>query len=108
MSRVTYLKTFAAAAMLAAAGAASPATASPAALAAAHTSYAAPAVTTVGYRGGHRHHHHYYRPFIRPYGFYAYSAPVYVAPSRCGWLRAKAINTGSSYWRHRYHACLND
>jgi hypothetical protein len=33
-----------------------------------------------------------------------FAAPVVVASS-CGWLRAKASDTGSRYWWHRYREC---
>ena len=39
------------------------------------------------------------------YGFYA-PTPYYVTPSGCGWLRVRALDTGSRYWWHRYHECL--
>jgi hypothetical protein len=63
----------------------------------------APVVTrSVGIVGGRptvvqRHHRH-----VRS-GVY-FAAPVVVGTS-CGWLKAKAVNTGSRYWWHRYREC---
>lgn len=50
--------------------------------------------------GGHRHfRHRYWGPGIG----------IYVGPrwggGGCGWLRHRALNTGSSYWWRRYNAC---
>ena len=82
--------------------AATTADAAPAALASsASHALTAPAALQVYYRG-----HYAYRPYYRPYGFY-YAAPLYVAPSGCGWLRAKALDTGSKYWWRRYRDCIN-
>lgn len=62
----------------------------------------------------YRHHrHHYYRHHFRHhgygYGFYRpyayYNPPVYVRPSGCGWLKVRAIETGSRYWWQRYRDC---
>jgi hypothetical protein len=42
-----------------------------------------------------------------------YRAPGYVAPDRlyvedgCGWLRARALATGSGYWWARYDDCAD-
>ena len=63
-------------------------------------------VHTVRY-GGHNGSFHggprFYGGGYR-YGFYA-PVPLYVAPSGCGWLRVRALDTGSRYWWHRYHDC---
>ena len=75
--------------------------AAPAALAGGAGHELAPAATQIHYRG-----HYAYRPYYRPYGLY-YSAPLYVAPSGCGWLRARALDTGSKYWWRRYRDCIN-
>lgn len=56
-----------------------------------------------GHRRGHRHHgdrHH------RRGGFGIYIGPSY-GYSSCGYLRRKAIRTGSSYWWRRYRNCVN-
>jgi hypothetical protein len=70
---------------------------------------------TVGRRGHFRHHfhgprfhHHRHRGFRRfHYGFVG--APVYFHSyyyrGGCGWLRRRALITGSPYWWHRYRAC---
>jgi hypothetical protein len=102
MSRLTTL-TLAALGVLAA----SAADAGPAALASASPGAfsTAPALTQVHYRGGY----YGYRSY-RPYGYYysapLYVAPRYVAPSGCGWLRVKALDTGSRYWWRRYRDCI--
>jgi len=36
----------------------------------------------------------------------AYSGYDYGYASSCGWLRRKAIHTGSPYWWKRYHYCI--
>lgn len=65
----------------------------------------APAATQVWYRHGWGGGWGWGYP--RPYvGFYA-PAPLYVAPSGCGWLHARAVNTGSRYWWNRYRACID-
>lgn len=50
-----------------------------------------------GFRG---HHGRHFRGFGYGYGFYDYGN------SGCGWLRARAIETGSRYWWRRYRACI--
>src|SRR5262245_47734733 len=57
-------------------------------------------VRTVGW--GHRHHHfgHFRRGFVIGAPVYAYSYG-----GGCGWLRHRAIVTGSPYWWHRYRVC---
>lgn len=37
---------------------------------------------------------------------YFYAGPRYI-PDRCGWLRHRALATGSRVWWQRYHACRN-
>jgi hypothetical protein len=49
---------------------------------------------------GHRFHH---RRFIF-IGAYPYD---YGYGYGCGWLRRRALHTGSPYWWHRYEACLS-
>ena len=34
------------------------------------------------------------------------AGPAYVVGSGCGWLRDRAVATGSNYWWARYRACL--
>jgi hypothetical protein len=83
-----------------AAGAAAPAQALPAVM-------APPAGETDVMRTGGNHHHHHHGRFYRPsFGLYI-APPVYYAPSGCGWLRVRAIETGSRYWWRRYRACLD-
>lgn len=40
---------------------------------------------------------------------YRVARPVFAAPvavvSSCGWLRHRAITSGSAYWWHRYRVC---
>lgn len=86
-------------------GAVSAASAAPISTASTRPMAAQDLATPVHYRGPYRY---YGRPYVRPFGVYAYRAPIYVAPSRCGWLRVKARETGSRYWRSRYNACLAD
>jgi len=49
----------------------------------------------------HGHHHHHFRgwygPSIVTYGTYGYG---------CGYYWRKWKYTGSSYWKHRYFACI--
>lgn len=57
---------------------------------------------------GHRHHKHRHR---RIYGYYPYYGAAYYGGygygyGDCGWLRRKAIRTGSSYWWRRYESCV--
>lgn len=56
------------------------------------------------HRGG-RGFRRYRRGRIFIYGGPTYYAPYYYT-SRCGWLRRRAIRTGSRYWWRRYRACL--
>jgi hypothetical protein len=45
------------------------------------------------------HHKHHLRG-------YAYAGPlVYASYSSCGWLKARAVETGSPRWWARYEAC---
>ena len=47
---------------------------------------------------GHDHHrHHGHRGY--------YGAGVYAASEGCGWLKVRAVETGSRYWWSRYEAC---
>jgi hypothetical protein len=56
--------------------------------------------------GGHRFHRHRHHRHFR-YGFVG--APIYYHGyyyrGGCGWLRRRALATGSPYWWHRYRAC---
>ena len=55
---------------------------------------------------GSRFHRHRHSGFRRHYGFIG--GPVfhrYHYTGGCGWLRRRALATGSSYWWHRYRAC---
>ncbi|MGL4397280.1 MAG: hypothetical protein ACRCS9_12125 [Hyphomicrobium sp.] len=60
------------------------------------------------FRGGHnmrRHHgfrHHGFRHHRRYWGPRIYIAPTY---NSCGWLKRRALNTGSRYWWNRYRDC---
>lgn len=67
-------------------------------------------VSTVGWR--HSNHHYSYRPYRhRHFGHFhrrgfIIGAPVYAyGYGGCGWLRHRALVTGSSYWWHRYRVC---
>jgi hypothetical protein len=43
------------------------------------------------------------------YRGYAYAAPlVYASYSSCGWLKARALETGSPRWWARYEACRDE
>lgn len=55
---------------------------------------------SVGHRRGFGRHHR------RGGGFGIYVGPSY-GYSDCGYLRRKAIRTGSAYWWSRYRACVN-
>ena len=59
-----------------------------------------------GYRRGFRRG---YRRWRRP-GVYFYVGPRYARPRYygrgCGYLRRRAISTGSSYWWRRYRRCI--
>lgn len=54
-----------------------------------------------------------YRPYRPAYVYRPAYRPVYVASpyyyrpyyDDCGWLKRRAIHTGSPYWWHRYRAC---
>jgi hypothetical protein len=50
------------------------------------------------YRPYRRHRHIYVLPPTF-YGIYDYSS--------CGWLRRRALRTGSPYWWESYHACID-
>jgi len=69
-----------------------------------------------GHGGGHKHfrsfavpHTHrgiHYVP-MHPRHFhrnYFHAGPRYL-PDRCGWLRHRALASGSRYWWQRYRAC---
>jgi hypothetical protein len=64
------------------------------------------------YRRSHRSHagrrHHgrfrsYYLPYVPSYYYDDYG----YTDDGCGWLRLKALRTGSGYWWRRYDACIN-
>jgi hypothetical protein len=43
------------------------------------------------------------------YRGYVYAAPlVYASYSSCGWLKARALETGSPRWWARYEACRDE
>ena len=48
----------------------------------------------------HRHRHIYVLPPTIYYGSTYYS--------ECGWLRHRALRTGSPYWWERYYACIDE
>ncbi len=58
----------------------------------------------------HGHHHHHHRRGYR--GFYYGGFPSYYygygGYDDCGWLRRRALVTGSPYWWDRYYACIGD
>ncbi|MFZ1104872.1 MAG: hypothetical protein WAN86_18820 [Hyphomicrobiaceae bacterium] len=53
-----------------------------------------------GYRHYRRHRHIYVLPPAIYYGSTYYS--------ECGWLRRRALRTGSPYWWERYYACIDE
>jgi hypothetical protein len=58
------------------------------------------------YAGRHHHHHRHHGRGFAFYGLpnvYAYNDYGY----GCGYLRRRAISTGSSYWWSRYEECLS-
>lgn len=63
-------------------------------------------MTAAEAKGGHGHGHHGHHGFHR-IGFYG---PTYVTYGYggCGWLKARAVSTGSRYWWNRYQACRGD
>jgi hypothetical protein len=63
-------------------------------------------VSTVGWRHYRHHHHHRFGHFHHRRGFFI-GAPIYSYGygDGCGWLRHRALVTGSPYWWHRYRAC---
>jgi hypothetical protein len=53
----------------------------------------------------HRHHHRRHRHiFVLPPAIY-YGSTYY---AECGWLRRRALRTGSPYWWERYYACIDE
>jgi hypothetical protein len=52
-----------------------------------------------------RHFHHGRRVFIAA-GYPYYDDDYGYGYGGCGWLYRRAVATGSSYWWHRYQACL--
>ncbi len=68
------------------------------------------------FRGGHIHRHRGVHRHWRGHrrwrrgGIY-FGAPYVIYRSygygRCGWLRRKAVRTGSHYWWRRYRRCVN-
>ena len=52
----------------------------------------------------HHRHHHWRGPHLR-YRYWGPSIRFYGGYNRCGWLRQRAVYSGSSYWWHRYNAC---
>jgi len=63
-------------------------------------------LSTVGSRHySHRPHRHRHFGHFHRRGF-VIGAPVYsYSYGGCGWLRHRALVTGSSYWWHRYRLC---
>jgi len=67
-----------------------------------------------GFRGPrvHRFRHrrvgprHFRRRFYAPFAYYGVY-PRYYNSGPCGWLRRRALRTGSRYWWRRYHRCLS-
>lgn len=59
--------------------------------------------------GGHHHGHHHGHGF-RFYGapFIGYGAYYGGYGEGCGWLRRRALATGSRYWWARYEDCVDD
>lgn len=62
-----------------------------------------------GWKGGRRGNRRYYGygfgiPFAAAAGYYGYNS-YYGSGDDCGWLRRRAIDTGSSYWWSRYDEC---
>jgi len=62
--------------------------------------------------GPGRHHHHP-RHHRGPYRGFYYGGGVpyyygYGGYDDCGWLRRRALATGSPYWWSRYYACIED
>jgi opacity protein-like surface antigen len=70
-------------------------------------------VSPVGWRHrNHRHHHHHYHRGHRHHfghfhrrGFVIGPVYSYGYGGGCGWLRHRAVVTGSPYWWHRYRLC---
>lgn len=66
-----------------------------------------------GHGGGPRFHggprfRGFYLPYAYGYGaYYPYYYDNYYSDD-CGWLRRRAIATGSRYWWRRYRACIED
>lgn len=66
-----------------------------------------------GRHAGHHHHHHHHHKHrrFRSYGYPYYYGPAYYSYyggyGDCGWLRRRAIRTGSSYWWRRYDQCIS-
>ncbi len=63
--------------------------------------------------GGGHHHHHGHGGGFRFYGapFVGYGAYYYGGGGHyegCGWLRRRALATGSRYWWARYEDCVDD
>lgn len=65
------------------------------------------------YSGGYRHRHRHRGYRYRGWGSGIYLATPYVyyggyyGYGECGWLRRKAVRTGSRYWWRRYNRCRN-
>ena len=60
-------------------------------------SYHAPAARV--FSGGRVYH-------AGPRVYHRHVRPVYVYNNSCGWLRQRALATGSRYWWRRYRECL--
>jgi hypothetical protein len=63
-----------------------------------------------GWGGGGGHHHHGHGRGFRFYGapFVGYGAYYGGYSEGCGWLRRRALATGSRYWWARYEDCVDD
>lgn len=57
------------------------------------------------YRRGFRHGYRYGHRRWRGPRFAIYAGPVWYGGGGCGWLRRRAVYSGSRYWWRRYNAC---
>jgi hypothetical protein len=52
----------------------------------------------------------HYRPYRRHRHIYVLPPAIYFGSTyygECGWLRRRALRTGSPYWWERYYACID-